>query len=71
MKSSPLYFVAALGILAFWWYNRQNMSNLDAIPINQTPAEQQVINALLPTVDNNGNIINPVNENIIHPYLGG
>lgn len=70
MKSNPILLGASIGLFVFWWYNRQGAGALATIPINQTPAQLAIYHSLFPTVDKNGNIVNPVNENFINPYQG-
>jgi hypothetical protein len=65
-----IFLGAGIGLFVFWWYNRQGASALDSLPINQTPSQQALYNTLFPSVDVNGKIVNPVNENIIFPYAG-
>lgn len=58
MKEST-FVILGLALLALWYHRKNSGSGLAVFPINQTPAQQSVYNALIPTVDAYGNIVNP------------
>jgi hypothetical protein len=61
MKTKTAIFAGAAVLLFLWWKKRQS-PGITPLPINPPPAQQAALNALLPSVDANGNIINPFED---------